>query len=279
MTGLDGRGMPLVLQAQLLAQRPVGVLPAIGGQRRSRRLGQPCQRPDPRVPPQPLAARDIRGRGVRNLFRPELEKPDIHLLAEGDIQPVQPGHRRVAVIVMAVKTPTRRQQQVAPAHPHRIAIDHRPDAFALDDKAKRVLRMAVLGRRLARAEILYRRPHGRADIGVPSQPRIGEPDGPALSPPPDRDQIAGALCQWQQGRPFPDVRNRFGLGMHRHQVTRLRPKRVQVIVREGLVERFQFGCVLGLHGVGAVVVFAHLLSCCSGGRQRLAVDLPGPGFR
>ena len=109
--------------------------------------------------------------------------------------------------------------------------------------------MAVFGRGFARAQILDRGPKGGADIGVGRQARIGQPDRPAFAPASHRHQMARGFGQRQQARPFPQMRQGPGFGMHGHQVADLRPQGDQVFRREPLIKRAQFGAVVGLHGV------------------------------
>ena len=246
---LDCRRLAFVLEQELLGQRPVGEFPAIGADRRADRVLQARQRTQARMAPKPLAARKVRRGIVGHAIGAELEETDIHLLRERDVQAVDPGHRLVGVVVVSVEAPSGRQQKVAPAHAHRIAVDHRPDALALDHEAEGVLRMAMFRRRLARTEILDRGPERRADIGVTAEAGIGEPDGPPLATASDRHQLARLFGKRQELRPLPDMGDRLGFRMHRHQIAELRPERNQMLLLEPFVEGAQFRRVFRLHGM------------------------------
>ena len=97
MAGLDGAAVSLLLERQLVGERAVGLLPAVGEQWRAGRGG--CaprrERPQARVPPQPLGARPVR-RGplrVADLVAARLEELRLGQVLQRDVQAVDPGHR------------------------------------------------------------------------------------------------------------------------------------------------------------------------------------------
>lgn len=98
-------------------------------------------------------------------------------------------------------------------------------AVALDHKAKGVLRVAVLRGSLLRSEVLDRDPEGRRDLGTTAEAEVGEADRAALAAAADRHESAGLLGERQELRPFPDMRDRLRLRMHRHQGAELGPER------------------------------------------------------
>ncbi len=89
----------------------------------------------------------------------ELEEPGVRVVDERDVETVDPRHRLIGLVVVAVEVPARGgEQEVAAAHRDRVTVDHGPHAFTFDDEAECVLRVAMLGRGFLGAEILDRRP-------------------------------------------------------------------------------------------------------------------------
>ena len=195
--------------------------------------------------PEPLGARNVRGGLVRDAFGAEFEEPGVGVVHERDVQSVDPRHRLVGVVVVAVEVPARRQQEVPAAHRHRIPVDDRPDAFALDDETEGVLRVAVLRGCFVRAQILDRRPQRRRRIRRAGQARVGQRDGPAFPATAHRHQVTGTGRQWVQIVPAPHVRHGLRGRNHRHQVRDLGPERNQVPGLEILIQLLQLGGFLG----------------------------------
>ena len=216
--------------------------------------------------PEPLAARVERRGIVGDALGAELEEADVVLLRERDVEPVNPRHRLVGRVVVAVEMPARRQQEIAAAHAHRIAVDDGPHAFALDHEAEGVLRMAMLGRGLARPQILDGGPQRRADIGAAAEAGIGEADGAALAAAANRHEFARPCGKRVEPVPLPDMRNRLRRRHERHQIAGLGPERVQVLGGEVGVELAKRLGFLWAH------VFAH-----GGGVRSGHHYLPGNG--
>jgi hypothetical protein len=191
--------------------------------------------------PEPFRARAGRRRAVLDGVRPELEEPGADGVRERDVQPVQPGHGRVGLVVVAVEAPAGGEQEVAAAHRHRVAVDHRPDALALHDEPEGVLGVPVHRRVLARVEVLDGRPQRRRRERRPAQARVGQRDRPPLAAAAHRDEVAGPLGQPQQALPAPHVRGRGRARAGRHQVADLGPQRHQQRGLEAAVELVELG--------------------------------------
>ena len=121
---------------------------------------------------------------------PNSKKPTSFCCAKGISKPSIQAIG-ASVFVVAMEVPTRRQQQVAAAHAHRVSVHHQPYALALHDKSERVPANGGVRGRLMRAEVLDGSPQGRRHIGVAAKAGIGESDGAAFAAPSDRDQFAG----------------------------------------------------------------------------------------
>ena len=260
MAGRHRSRVALRLERKLLTQGRIGILPAISTDWRTDSILQLRKRTQPRIAPQALSAAVFRRVETGELVGAEFEEAHIHLLAERHIKPVDPGHRLIGDVLVAVPIAARCKQQVAPAHPDRIAVHDCPDPLAFDDEAEGVLAVAVFGGHLAWPQVLDRSPQGRADIGMWRQPRIAEPDRAPLAPAPDWHQFARALRQWQQPGPPPDVRNRLGLGVNRHEIAQLGPQGQEALLFEPAVQFAQFGRIFRLHRMddsGVIERFVH----------------------
>ena len=162
--------------------------------------------------------------------------------------------------MVAVEVPSRCEKEVAAAHAHRVAVDDRPDALALDDETEGVLRVAVFRRGLLGTEILDRTPQCRGNVGAATETGICQADRAPLAAAPDGHEVARPLSKRIQVRPLPDVRYRFGRRVHRHEVVDLRPQRHEVLFLEALVESAKLRRVLGMHRVVDRVVVHDLES-------------------
>lgn len=97
-----------------------------------------------------------------------------------------------------MEMPARSEEQIASAHAHRIAIDDSPDAFAFNDKAECVLRVAVFRGGLARSKVLNCGPERGRYISITAQTRIGEADCPSLAAATDWYEFARLLRERQE---------------------------------------------------------------------------------
>ncbi len=59
--------------------------------------------------PEPLPTREAGRRVVRHALGAEFEEAGVVLVDEGDVEPVEPGHGLVGVVMVAVKVPAGRQ--------------------------------------------------------------------------------------------------------------------------------------------------------------------------
>jgi len=200
--------------------------------------------------PQPLRPGDVRSGFVGDAVAAVFEEAGVRVVGEGDVQPVDPSHRLIGLVVVAVEVPAGCQQEVAAAQGHRVTVDDGPHALALDDEAKGVLAVAVFGRGLARPEVLDGRPQGRRHVRCAAQSGVGQRDGAAFPAPADGHQVTGALGQRVQRRPLPHERHRTGCRAQRHQFVELRPQRRQVLGVEIRVQPGQFPLVGGLLRLG-----------------------------
>jgi hypothetical protein len=183
---------------------------------------------------------------LAELLLSELEERRLDRVLERDVQPVDPRHRPVGDVVVAVPVPACLRQEVTPAHRDRVAVDDRPHTLTLDHEPEGVLGVPVLGGGLARAEVLDRRPQRRRRVGAAAESRVGQRDRPALTTTPDGDQVPGLRGQRLQRRPPPQMRQRSRRRLHRHQIADLLPQRDEMLRVEGVVESAQFRRVLRL---------------------------------
>ncbi len=248
MARFGGGGVALVLEGELLVQRGVGVLPAVARDRRAGLGVETDQRAQARVHPQPLGPGDVGGGLVGHAVGSELEEPGVGVVDERDVEAVDPRHRVVGLVVVPVEVPAGGEQEVAAAHGHRIAVDHGPHAFTLDDEPEGVLRVPVLGRGLLGSEVLDRRPQRGGDVGDAAESGVGQGDGTPLTAAAHRDEVTGPLSERVQGRPLPHERHGLRRRHHRHQVAELGPQRVEVLGLEVRVELLQLG--IGVLGCG-----------------------------
>ena len=221
---------------------------APSGRRRSARTPCPAAADSGRSPGwhQSCSEREMSGRRlVGDPVAAELEEGGVGVVDEGDVQPVDPRHRLVGLVVVAVELPARGQQEVAASHRDRVAVDDGPHALALDDEAEGVLAVAVLGSDLVPAEVLDGRPQRGGRVGLTAQARVGQRDGATLSAAAHRDQVAGSLGQWQQGLPRHTCGTALRLRGQRHQVADLGPQRHQVLAVEVAVEAVDLLLLLG----------------------------------
>ena len=243
---LDDAGVALVLQRELRGERGVGVLPPVGRDRRARGGPGLCDRPQAGVGPEPLGAGPGGRRAVGDLVGARLEERGADVVDERDVEPVEPRHRPVGLVVVAVEPPAGGEQEVAAAHGDRVVVDDGPHALALDDEPERVLGVPVDGGVLARVEVLDRRPERRRGVGGAAEAGVGECDGAALAAAPDRYQLARALREPQQVLPAPHVRLRGRARAGRHEVADLGPQRHEQLLLEAAVELFEGGGALRL---------------------------------
>jgi hypothetical protein len=89
--------------------------------------------------PEPFGTGDLRGGFVGDALGAELEEPGVGVVNERYVQPVDPSHWPVGVVVVAVDVPARGEQEVTAGHPHRVTVHHRPHALAFDHEAEGVL--------------------------------------------------------------------------------------------------------------------------------------------
>ena len=193
--------------------------------------------------PQPFGAGHVRGCLVGDPFGAELEERGVRVVHERNVQAVDPGHRLIGFVVVAVEVPAGGEQEVAAAHGDRVAVDDGPYPLALDDEPERVLAVPVFGGGLVRPEVLDGGPQCWGGVGGAGQAGIGQRDGPAFTAAADRDEVAGPLGERVQGVPPPDVRQARGVRLHRHQVVELGPQRRQVLPLEIVIQQGQFRAV------------------------------------
>lgn len=250
MSGLDHPRDSLGLQLQLCGEGGVGVLPAVGGQRGVVSVG-PADRAQARVGPQPLTARTL-GRGPGGqLVGPELEETGVQLGDQRDVETVDPRHGLVGDVLVLVEGPARCQQQVAATHRHGVPVDVRPHALAVHDEPEGPLTVPVRGSDLARSQVLDRGPERGGGVRQAGQARVGQCHGPALTAPPHRHQLSGALRDRQQPRPRPQVRDRGRSRRRRHEIVALIPEWHQARVLEICIQFIEqltpgrFACRVG----------------------------------
>ncbi len=236
--------------------------------------------------PEPFGPGDLRGVPAGDLVRAEFEEPGVGVVHERDVEAVDPGHGRVAGVVVAVERPARREQEVAAAHGHRVPVHDGPHALALDHEPEGVLGVPVLGRGLVRAQVLDGGPQRRRGVGPPAQARVGQGDRAALPAPAHRDQVTGPFGQRLQRRPAPHVRPRGRGRLGRHEVFALGPQRDQVLGAEVVVQLPELARVLarrafpaagrwpavlggGHAGPPSQTGMRHMLGTCSRQRSRI----------
>src|SRR6476661_3593402 len=104
--------------------------------------------------PEPLRPGDVRCRLVGDAFGAEFEEPRVGVVHEGDVEAVDPGHRLLGLVVMAVEVPSRSEQEITTTHRYRITVDDGPHSLALHHESERILAVPVFGGGLVRAEVL-----------------------------------------------------------------------------------------------------------------------------
>ena len=72
------------------------------------------------------------GRLVGDGVGAEFEEPGVGVVHERDVEAVDPRHRRIGLVVVAVERPTRGEQEITAARRDRVPVDHPPHALALD---------------------------------------------------------------------------------------------------------------------------------------------------
>ena len=98
-----------------------------------------------------VASIAVANRAVDRLFVliEMFRKRGVEKLHDGNIEPVEPEDRLVALIAVIVLGPWRRDDEVALVHDRALAVDGRIGAGALQHETKRALRVPVRGRGLA----------------------------------------------------------------------------------------------------------------------------------
>ena len=192
-----------------------------------------------------------------------LEEDRLERDHQRQVEPVEPDHRLVAVVVVVVPLPVRGEDQVARLHLAGVAVDGRVDARARHHEADRGGRVPVGGRALTRAEELDRAPERRAREREAVQPRVREREHAPVAAALDRDDLARALGERQHGVPLPEPGQGARERHVRHDLALQAPQRLQIVGGERAAELV----VADLDGVGATDVDAHLdlLSLVLGG--------------
>ena len=189
----------------------LGVRPRVAQERRVQRVALLARRR------QPAGGVELLGEAVppHGLLRVRvvLEEDRLERDHQRQVEPVEPHHRLVAVVVVVVPHPVRREDQVAGLHLARVAVDRRVDARARHHEADRRGSVPVRRRVLARAEVLDRAPEGRARERQPAEPRVREREHAPVAAALDRDDLAGALGEGEDRVPLPEPRDRVdGIG-------------------------------------------------------------------
>ena len=145
------------------------------------------------------------------------------------VEHVEPDHRPLALVTVFVPQAGRRQDQVAVLHRAHVAADDGARALAFDDDARRVRRMAVVGRRLARQHQLHAKVDDARGLQVVEAAAGIRQHQHAPLGLFHRRQLAGAQQEGADGLPAP-LRYRRGAGRaaRRQQGTQAGPQRHQV---------------------------------------------------
>jgi hypothetical protein len=126
--------------------------------------------------------------------------------------------------VVSVPAPAGLGQEVAAVHRHGVAVDDGPHALALDDEAEGMLGVAMFRRVLPRQQVLNRSPQRGSRKRAATEAGVGQRDRAALTTAPDWHQLPRPLSEREQVGPFPQVRQRPGSRVNRHQVADLGPQ-------------------------------------------------------
>src|SRR5580693_905230 len=78
-----------------------------------------------------------------------LGKTAVVEIDDRNIQPVEPDHRRFSWIAMVVKSPGRRENEIARVHGYSLAIHRGVSALAFDDETQRARRVAMAAGKFA----------------------------------------------------------------------------------------------------------------------------------
>ena len=225
--------------------------PAVAKKRRVERIGVVARRCEPG------AAVELLGEAVAAHLLLHvgvvLEEDRLERHHQRQVEPVEPDHRLVPVVVVVVPLPVRGEDQVAGLHLAGVAVDRRVDARAGHDEADRGRRVTVGRRALARPEVLDGAPERRAREGQAVEPRIGEREHTAVAAALDRDDLAGALGKREDGVPFPEPRLRARERNVGHDLALQAPEGLQVVGGKRPAELV----VADLDRVRAVDVDAH----------------------
>ena len=187
-------------------------------------------------------------------------RPDAALLGEAgveeahhrDVQAVEPDDRIAAVVAVVVVRPRRRDDEVAEAHRRPLAVDGRVRAFAVEDEAKRRLRVPVRGRHFAGQDELQAGVDRLRQARLAAQGGVLEHEDAPLGllggdePPGLHDVLA-------QGGVAEVHRRDRTLRLRRHERAQHLPQRRQAEPVDALVE----GAPLGLLRCAAAVVPVH----------------------
>ena len=165
----------------------------------------------------------------------------------GNVQAIEPHHRRVGFVAVVVPGPARRDDEVARPHGRALAVHRGVGAGAFDDEAQRALRVAVAGRHLAGKDQLQAGVERLRDRRLAAQLRVLQ-DQDAAHRLLRRDRLAGAHQEGADLVVLPEGRHAGRVGLRRHQRMQHFPQRGEVVRLHVAVQllaqlRGRVGCV------------------------------------
>ena len=174
-----------------IVQRALGHLPFVNGKRRITHSGL--------LPSRPQLADSILQYGLVNNSRHlldvlgrMLEKWSIEIIIQRHIESVHPHGRLIALATVIVPMPRWVDGEIAALEIDFVALHGGVGALAVDHETNRLRGVAMRGSDFPGIEPLHGGPKSVCGVGSPSQSRIRQAHGPAITAASERHEFAGA---------------------------------------------------------------------------------------